>query len=78
MFRSTNEKATGKAILGYPYTHSFRYSFRYSDYVQAGLVGAQDAGEPSWRMAMALDTTIIALLTVEKDGTHEGFGYRTL
>ena len=32
--------------LGYPYTHSFRYSFRYADYVQAGLVGAQDAGEP--------------------------------
>ena len=32
--------------LGYPYAHSFRYSFRYGDYVQAGLVGAQDAGEP--------------------------------
>ena len=35
-----------QGYLGYPYTHSFRYSFRYSDYVQAGLVGAQDAGEP--------------------------------
>ena len=32
--------------LGYPYAHSFRYTFRYGDYVQAGLVGAQDAGEP--------------------------------
>ena len=32
--------------LGYPYAHSFRYSFRYGDYIQAGLVGAQDAGEP--------------------------------
>ena len=35
-----------KAYLGYPYAHSFRYIFRYGDYVQAGLVGAQDAGEP--------------------------------
>lgn len=35
-----------KGYLGYPYAHSFRYSFRYGDYVQAGLVGAQDAGEP--------------------------------
>ena len=32
--------------LGYPYAHSLRYTFRYGDYVQAGLVGAQDAGEP--------------------------------
>ena len=32
--------------LGYPYAHSFCFSFRYGDYVQAGLVGAQDAGEP--------------------------------
>ena len=35
-----------KGYLGYPYAHSFRYSFRYGDYVQAGVVGAQDAGEP--------------------------------
>lgn len=35
-----------KGYLGYPYAHSFRYTFRYGDYVQAGLVGAQDAGEP--------------------------------
>lgn len=35
-----------KGYLGYPYAHSFRYSFRYGDYVQAGLLGAQDAGEP--------------------------------
>lgn len=32
--------------LGYPYAHSFRYAFRDGDYVQAGLVGAQDPGEP--------------------------------
>ena len=32
--------------IGYPYAHSFRYTFRYGDYVQAGIVGAQDAGEP--------------------------------
>ena len=35
-----------KGYLGYPYAHSFRYTFRYGDYVQVGLVGAQDAGEP--------------------------------
>ena len=32
--------------LGYPYRHWTRYQFRYGDYVKAGLVGAQDAGEP--------------------------------
>lgn len=32
--------------LGYPYSHSFRYNFHYSDYFQLGLIGAQDAGEP--------------------------------
>ena len=32
--------------LGYPYKHSLRYTFQYGDYVKAGLLGAQDAGEP--------------------------------
>lgn len=32
--------------LGYPYKHSLRYSFQYGEYVKAGLIGAQDAGEP--------------------------------
>lgn len=32
--------------LGYKYKHWFRYSFKYGDYVKAGLTGAQDAGEP--------------------------------
>jgi hypothetical protein len=32
--------------LGYPYKHSFRYSFQYGEYVKAGIIGAQDAGEP--------------------------------
>lgn len=35
-----------KGYLGYQYKHSFRYTFQYGDYVKAGLVGAQDAGEP--------------------------------
>lgn len=32
--------------LGYPYKHSLRYTFQYGEYVKAGLMGAQDAGEP--------------------------------
>lgn len=32
--------------LGYKYKHWFRYSFKYGKYVQAGLTGTQDAGEP--------------------------------
>lgn len=32
--------------LGSPYKHSLRYSFQYGDYVKAGLLGSQDAGEP--------------------------------
>ena len=32
--------------LGYPYKHSFRYSFQYGDHVKVALIGAQDAGEP--------------------------------
>ncbi|MBO4825667.1 MAG: helix-hairpin-helix domain-containing protein [Prevotella sp.] len=32
--------------LGYPYRHDLRYTFSYGNYVKAGFVGAQDAGEP--------------------------------
>lgn len=39
-------KGDENGYLGYPYTHSLRYKFSYSDYFQVGLVGAQDAGEP--------------------------------
>ena len=39
-------KGDKNGYLGYPYTHSLRYKFSYSDYFQVGLVGAQDAGEP--------------------------------
>lgn len=35
-----------KGYLGYPYRHSLRYTFRYGSRFQAGLVAAQDAGEP--------------------------------
>lgn len=35
--------------MGYPLSHSIRYTFKYADYVQAGLVGAQDAGEPFFK-----------------------------
>ena len=31
---------------GSPLYHSLRYQFRYSDYVQAGILGEKDAGEP--------------------------------
>lgn len=32
--------------LGYPYRHDLRYSFSYGQRLQAGFIGAQDAGEP--------------------------------
>ena len=32
--------------LGYPYRHWLRYQFTSGDAVKAGIVGAQDAGEP--------------------------------
>lgn len=32
--------------LGYKYRHDVRYSFSFSDRVKAGIIGAQDAGEP--------------------------------
>lgn len=32
--------------LGYPYRHNLRYAFGYGNAFKAGLVGAQDAGEP--------------------------------
>lgn len=35
-----------KGYLGYPYKHWWRYNFKYGQYVNAGLVGSQDAGEP--------------------------------
>lgn len=39
-------KGDENGYLGYRYRHSLRYTYQYSDYLQAGLVGAQDAGEP--------------------------------
>lgn len=32
--------------LGYKYRHSLRYEFHYGDYMKAGIIAAQDAGEP--------------------------------
>ncbi|WP_455095232.1 helix-hairpin-helix domain-containing protein [Prevotella koreensis] len=32
--------------LGSPYGHSIKYTFSYGQYVKAGLLGTQDAGEP--------------------------------
>lgn len=32
--------------LGYQYKHWMRYTFKFGRYVQAGITGAQDAGEP--------------------------------
>ena len=39
-------KGDREAYKGWPYRHWLRYQFSYGDYVKAGLVGAQDAGEP--------------------------------
>lgn len=39
-------KGDENGYLGYPYRHWWRYQFGYGDWVKAGVVGAQDAGEP--------------------------------
>ena len=35
-----------EGYLGYPYRHQLRYQYQYKEHIKAGLVGAQDAGEP--------------------------------
>jgi len=41
-----DRKGDKDGYLGYKYKHWFRYSFKYGQYLQAGLTGSQDAGEP--------------------------------
>ena len=39
-------KGDDNGYLSYPYRHWLRYQFSYNEFVKAGLVGSQDAGEP--------------------------------
>lgn len=39
-------KGDDDGYLGSPYKHSIKYTFSYGQYVKAGLLGSQDAGEP--------------------------------
>lgn len=39
-------KGDENGYIGYPYRHWLRYKMSYGDYVKAGFVGSQDAGEP--------------------------------
>lgn len=39
-------KGDKEGYMGYPYRHWLRYQFKYGDYVKAGVVASQDAGEP--------------------------------
>lgn len=39
-------RGDNEVYKGWPYRHWLRYQFSYGDQVKAGLVGAQDAGEP--------------------------------
>lgn len=39
-----------KAYLGPSVYHSFRYAFRYGEYIQAGVTGEKDAGEPMFAL----------------------------
>jgi len=39
-------KGDKDGYMGYPYKHWLRYQFHYGDYVKAGVVASQDAGEP--------------------------------
>ena len=39
-------KGDDDGYLGSPYKHSLKYTFSYGQYVKAGILGSQDAGEP--------------------------------
>lgn len=39
-------KGDDDGYLGSPYKHSLKYTFTYGQYVKAGILGSQDAGEP--------------------------------
>lgn len=39
-------KGDKNGYMGYKYKHWFRYTFKYGQYVQIGLTGSQDSGEP--------------------------------
>ena len=41
-----NRKGDYNGYLGYKYKHWTRYKFQYGQYLQIGLLGTQDAGEP--------------------------------
>ena len=41
-----DRKGDRNGYLGYKYKHWLRYDFSYGDYLKAGLVASQDAGEP--------------------------------
>ena len=51
-------KGDQDGYLGYRYRHSLRYEFTYGNYVKAGIIGAQDAGEPFFanQNSMGYDT----------------------
>lgn len=38
-----------EGYMGYKYRHSLRYNFKYGNYLRAGFVGSQDAGEPFFK-----------------------------
>ena len=42
-------KGDKDGYMGPPYRHWLRYQFNYGDQVKAGIVGAQDAGEPFFK-----------------------------
>ena len=42
-------KGDDDGYLGYPYRHWLRYQLSYRDYVKAGIIGSQDAGEPFFK-----------------------------
>ena len=43
-------KGDDDGYLGSPYKHSLKYTFSYGQYVKAGILGSQDAGEPMGRL----------------------------
>lgn len=52
-------KGDKNGFMGYKYKHWFRYTFKYGQYLQAGLTGSQDSGEPFFAGKTVLDMTII-------------------
>lgn len=59
-------KGYDKNYLGPAVYHSLKYDFRYGDYLQMGIVGEKDAGEPLFALQNKKDMIIILFIVCLK------------